>query len=181
MGRDSLAREKPVAQVRALIDEVRSQRERRSAILSEARRSRKRARDLRRDAVFVRDRTLDHRWGLWSGGLVPEPPSYVPETWRLGGDRDLDTLFEEAGLTCLECRDAALEVKEAHVLAALSDVTAERLAERRDGCDFLLSATARFIDRLDPRLRRDDPEVIVCLSAMRRCRDACLAALVALG
>ena len=138
-----------------------------------------RARDLRRDASQSRDVSLAQRWHLWSAGLVAEPPTFVPDSWQIERERDRETLLDAAAVACVECRDAVLAADAARVLAGLCDVAGSRVLERGDGHEFLLSATARLIDQLEPTLASRDPAMIVCLSSMRRCRETCRAALLA--
>jgi hypothetical protein len=163
--------------VERVVGDVRMLRGPRSALLHEARAARTRARSLRRRALAARESLLEERWRLWSAGIVAEPPSLVPESWRC--EQDLESLLDEAMLLCLECRDAALRVGPLPLVAALSDVTARHLLERSTGYHFLLSATARLTDELESKLDSTDADAVVCASAMRRTRDACRAALLA--
>jgi hypothetical protein len=166
--------------VERALERSRSERERRLAILQSARRSRKRARELRQHAFLCRDASLEQRWRLWSAGVIPEPPGLVPESWRAEREQDLDDVLTAAAAACVDCRDAALTIRRAIIIAGLTDVAAARIRERSDGFEFLVSATARLIDQLEPTMRANDAAEIVCLSAMRRCRETCRTALVAL-
>jgi hypothetical protein len=150
----------------------------RARIIARARETRMQARDLRQAMLDVRDKSLAQRWRLWSAGIVQEPPTYVPEAWRRGRDRE--AALDAAATACLECRDACIAVGSARVLAGLADVTAARVLERSDGFDVLLNATVRLVDQLEPSFAPLDADAVDCLSSMRGCREACRTALLAI-
>lgn len=112
---------------------------------------------------------------------MAEPPSLIPASWSTPQGRDVEELLDRAATACLDCRDATVEFGATRALAALADVTAGHRLGSGHELHFFISATARLIDRLEPSLAADDPEAILRLSAMRRCREACRAALVALS
>jgi hypothetical protein len=105
-------------------------------------------------------------------------PVYVPSSWTLAPRTD--EAVARAARACRETAAIAVGRPGYGLVAALCEVTDERLAAADEQASVLLSLTARAADAAAEDVAGDDVEAVLFGSACRRCAEACRTALVSL-
>jgi hypothetical protein len=107
-----------------------------------------------------------------------DPPVYIPSSWTLAPRTE--EAVARALRACRETAALAAGRRGNGLVAALCEVTGERLAAGDEEAAVLLSLTARAADAAAWDVAGDDLETVLFGSACRRCAEACRTALVSL-